>query len=132
MATLVSLFENGDEAKQFFELMHKFFQQIVSNDYAHFVISPDWHPNPDRFSMPVFRLKMKAVNLNVLIPLNRLIKYFDLPNKLIEKRFNKLLDYDKVRVEVEKTKANDQNKNACKYFQSAFRLDLMFLELDVS
>ena len=43
-------------------------------------------------------------------PLTELVSTFDMPNKLIEKRFNKLLDYDSVRTDSEKNKLNDKTK----------------------
>jgi hypothetical protein len=74
---------------------------------------------------------MKQINLQVLIPLNKLLKFFELPNKLIEKRFNKLLDYDKVRVEFEKNKQNDQNKTTVNFPSRCKQKKTKFLKVIV-
>lgn len=40
----------------------------------------------------------------VVQPLNTLLKYLEIPNKLIQKRHDKLLDYEFARCNIEKLK----------------------------
>ena len=54
---------------------------------------------------------MKTVFTKIWNPLTELVSSFEMPNKLIEKRFNKLLDYDKARGDIEKKEINEKTKH---------------------
>jgi hypothetical protein len=54
---------------------------------------------------------MKIVFNRIWNPLTDLISSFEMPNKLIEKRFNKLLDYDKARADIEKKEISEKTKH---------------------
>jgi hypothetical protein len=53
---------------------------------------------------------MTEINDRIWNPLTDLVSTFEMPNKIIEKRFGKLLDYDKARGDLEKHKLNEKTK----------------------
>ena len=52
----------------------------------------------------IYRAQINFFHTSVLQPLNELLKYLDIPNKLITKRHDKLLDYECARANIHKLK----------------------------
>ena len=73
-------------------------------------------------ALRLFVFQKETIENVVVIPLNTLVSLFNAPTHVIEKRFDKLLDYNNQLGKTENDKVIDKTKNDKLEEGSAFRL----------